>query len=259
MNKKRTPPSVLTLGSIGTELALLDIEGCLTVRKGEPIPIDELLYLIDTISFVPLALCTGRPQPYAEAMIQLLGEKAFRKPSIVENGCFLYDPMADRLIPHPKIDAEVKRTFRAIKEHLEEKFPEVGIEPCKEVCLSLMPPKSVSVESLFEQVRVGMGDFEDEIFLAHSNSAVDITPKGIDKGAGVRFLCEYLGISPESVVAIGDSNGDLPALRIAGRIGCPGNATPAVKELVTKKRGHVAGRMYAQGTTDVLKHFGIIL
>ncbi|MBI4118474.1 MAG: HAD hydrolase family protein [Parcubacteria group bacterium] len=251
--------ALLTLGGIGTEVALLDIEGCLTVKKGVPIPLDWLWYLIDSIPFVPLALCTGRSQPYAECMIQLLGDKAFHVPSIVENGCFLYDPKTDRLIPHPKIDAGVRRTFRGIREFLEEHFPEARIEPGKELCLSLGPPNGVSVESLFERVWTKMGDFENDIFIAHSNSAVDITPKGIDKGAGVLFLCEHLGISPKSIVAIGDSGGDLPALRVAGRIGCPANATPAVKQLVTEKFGLISKHEHAKGTTDVLKGFGIIL
>lgn len=39
---------------------------------------------------------------------------------------------------------------------------------------------------------------------------------GIDKGEGLRFLLNHLGISPEEVLAMGDGGSDIPLLQAAG-------------------------------------------
>ncbi|MBK8047769.1 MAG: HAD family hydrolase [Anaerolineales bacterium] len=58
---------------------------------------------------------------------------------------------------------------------------------------------------------------------------IEATGPGVDKGSGLRKLCEILGISPERVLAIGDSDNDIPLLQAAGFAVAMGNATPGVK------------------------------
>ena len=45
---------------------------------------------------------------------------------------------------------------------------------------------------------------------------VEVTAAGVDKGSGVLHLCEYLGIQPERVLAIGDHDNDISMLRVVG-------------------------------------------
>lgn len=59
---------------------------------------------------------------------------------------------------------------------------------------------------------------------------VEVTAADASKGAALRALCERLGIAPNEVMAIGDSDNDLSMFRYAG---CPvamGNAPASVKE-----------------------------
>lgn len=57
---------------------------------------------------------------------------------------------------------------------------------------------------------------------------VEGTAHGIDKGLGVRHLCELLNINPQRVLAIGDSDNDIPMLEAVGFGVAMGNATPGV-------------------------------
>ncbi len=57
---------------------------------------------------------------------------------------------------------------------------------------------------------------------------VEGTAQGIDKGAGVLRLCKLLDIDPARVLAIGDSDNDIPILAAVGMGIAMGNATPGV-------------------------------
>ena len=45
---------------------------------------------------------------------------------------------------------------------------------------------------------------------------VEATARGVDKGSGLLRLCDILGIDPQRVMAIGDSENDIPMLQAAG-------------------------------------------
>lgn len=58
---------------------------------------------------------------------------------------------------------------------------------------------------------------------------VEATAAGIDKGSGLRKLCALLGIDIARVIAVGDSDNDIPMLRAAGLGVAMGNANARVK------------------------------
>ncbi len=57
---------------------------------------------------------------------------------------------------------------------------------------------------------------------------VEGTAQGIDKGQGVLRLCAILGVDPARVLAIGDSDNDIPMLEAVGYAVAMGNASPGV-------------------------------
>lgn len=59
---------------------------------------------------------------------------------------------------------------------------------------------------------------------------LEVIPKVINKGQGIRDICKVLGISPEEVISFGDAANDIPMLREAGMGVAMGNAAEAVKE-----------------------------
>lgn len=58
---------------------------------------------------------------------------------------------------------------------------------------------------------------------------VEATAPGVDKGSALRRLCAILGVDPKRVLAIGDSENDIPMMAAAGFAVAMGNATEHVK------------------------------
>ena len=58
---------------------------------------------------------------------------------------------------------------------------------------------------------------------------LEVIPKVINKGQGIRDICKVLGITPAEVISFGDAANDIPMLREAGMGVAMGNASEAVK------------------------------
>lgn len=58
---------------------------------------------------------------------------------------------------------------------------------------------------------------------------LEVIPSQINKGQGIRSICEVLGIEPKQVVAFGDAENDISMLQAAGIGVAMGNAADAVK------------------------------
>jgi len=59
----------------------------------------------------------------------------------------------------------------------------------------------------------------------------EVVPKGFSKASGMKFLADYLKMSMEQTVAIGDSNNDRAMMECAGFSIAMGNAVDAIKEM----------------------------
>ena len=59
---------------------------------------------------------------------------------------------------------------------------------------------------------------------------LEVIPKRINKGQGIRDICHALGLSTEEVISFGDAANDIPMLQTAGVGVAMGNASQAVKD-----------------------------
>lgn len=240
-----------------TRLIISDIEGCISAGKGLILDLGTLQIIqkynqsADNRTNIPLTLCTGRSQPFAEAFCQMLG---IVMPCVCENGAFIYDPVRDVSIRNPAITARhiaaQKEFVRVLESGLAKDYPHRR-EPGKEICISLNPDVSKEhyteeIPRLYEQVK----NFIDPALFAvtHSASAVDITPAGIDKASGVRFLAELTGIPLQEMAGIGDTIGDLPFLKITGISAAPANCTAVIRDSVD----YVSQKSAAEGVADII-------
>jgi|CXWL01.1.fsa_nt_gi HAD superfamily hydrolase (TIGR01484 family) len=240
-----------------THLIVSDIEGCLSAGKGLLLDLGTLqviqLYNLQAKKGVniPLAFCTGRPQPFVEAFCQMLG---IVMPCVCENGAFIYDPVRDVSIRNPAIteqhiDAQ-KEFVRVLESKLAKKYP-YRYEPGKEICISLNPDVSKEryaeeIPRLYEQIK---NLIDSSLFtVTHSSSAVDITPARIDKASGIRFLAELTGIPLQEMAGIGDTIGDLPFLSITGISAAPANCSSVICASVD----YVSQKSAAEGVLDII-------
>jgi hypothetical protein len=244
------------------KLIVCDIEGCLMpADKGAASP-DALIPIAEYClkaradsSLPPLVLCTGRQAPYAECLAQVIGAFFPGFPSVVENGAFLFDPANNLLLRNPLITAEKTARVEELKAVLKGFAAKTGavIEPGKEICISLNPPAGTTIEELYRRVVDHLGSALEGFTITHSRSAVDITPEGIDKSAGLRHLAGITGIDPSDMLGIGDTTGDLPMLKLVGHPACPANATDEVKVVCT----YVANETEAAGVIEIIRRFTV--
>jgi hydroxymethylpyrimidine pyrophosphatase-like HAD family hydrolase len=241
-------------------LAVVDVDGCLTpgeasdwnwealraihtfnrrARQGDPVP--------------AVTLCTGRPAPYVEVLMQAIGAYL---PGIYENGCGLYFPDGYCFLEHPSIDAPVRGVLIAAKAILYRTVVAPGVgyfQPGKEASLTLYPLPGTSVDHLREVVADALSghDAMDKLTIQASVSCVDLTPAGIDKGAGARWLSQETGIRLAHMGGIGDSTSDLKFLCLVGQPAAPANATVEVKASV----GYVSPYEDGDGVVDILRRW----
>jgi len=89
---------------------------------------------------------------------------------------------------------------------------------------------SVQPEELID-VQRQIADFLPESLTVVQTAAfyLEVIPKVINKGQGIRDICKVLGIHTEEVISFGDAENDIPMLREAGMGVAMGNAAEAVK------------------------------
>jgi hydroxymethylpyrimidine pyrophosphatase-like HAD family hydrolase len=254
-----TPYSLLPTPCAVVRLAVVDVDGCLTpgeargwnwealravgelnrcARRGEDVP--------------AVTLCTGRQEPYVEVLMQAIGAYL---PGIYENGCGLFFPDGYRFAEHPSITAATREALAAARATLQRQVVAPGVgyfQPGKEVSLTLYPLPGVSVGRLYEAVVealcAGGRDAADRVTVQASVSCVDVTPTGIDKGAGVRWLSEEVGCPLADMGGIGDSISDLMFLRLVGWSAAPANAATEVRASVA----YVSPYGDGDGVVDIL-------
>ena len=238
------------------KLVLCDIDGCLNAGLHEPLDLTSLLEIAQQVQFLSkrgtlFALCTGRPVPFAQAMGQMIGVTA---PLICENGAIVFDPLQGAsvtLVEPAALSALTQFADQILK--TPKWAGQIWLEPGKTVCVSINGPPITGRHP--DQIKAVIAEMQTlpnakNFHWAHSNTAIDITPKGIDKATGANWLLNSLGLDWSLVAAIGDSNGDLPVMTRCALPLCPANADPAIKAISAV----CATNEFSAGTAQLLKH-----
>lgn len=86
-----------------------------------------------------------------------------------------------------------------------------------------------SLDELLDEVPVLIDPLDTGFAVRHMGAqAAEIGPADDDKGAGLRWLCDHLGVDAADVIAVGDELNDLSMLEWAGRGVAVENADPRV-------------------------------
>ncbi|MEA4911361.1 MAG: HAD family hydrolase [Oscillospiraceae bacterium] len=79
---------------------------------------------------------------------------------------------------------------------------------------------------------------------------VEISPRGVSKGAGLEILCAHLGSTPENAVVFGDSGNDAAIMRRAGYCVAMGNASDDIREIAD----YVTDTVQNAGVAKSIRH-----
>ena len=195
----------------------VDIDGTITENGGGRIHLDALEALRRLTNLGHNVIYVTGRSSVEGFLLSVFGGTT--KIAVGENGgCITLD--SDEHILLGNID-ECKNAFDVIKNNIDnvkEKrvFPrmtEVVLERTFDLDLArkLLSEKNINVE------------------LSDSQYAYHINSPGIDKGTGFAKIMEKLSISPNDVIAIGDSATDIPLFKVAKTSVALGNASDQVK------------------------------
>jgi len=237
---------------------VIDIDGCLTPGEGQAWNFEALKCIAQLnrraqkdATQLAVTLCTGRQEPYVEVMMQAIDAHL---PSIYENGGGLYFPREYRFLENPLITAAMREVLAVIKTTMRREIVETGLgcfQPGKEVSLTIYPVDQISVHQLYLATVEALATCQTDYVAHESVSCVDVIPKGVDKGAGVRWLSRETGIPLDQMGGIGDSTSDLTFLSIVGRSAAPANAADEVKAAVD----YVSSYEDGDGVVDILRRW----
>lgn len=263
------------------KLVILDVEGVLTLPGGGqyPWPLADLARVRRFLEAAarPCVLCTGRQQPYGEAVIQGLnlfsplsgeqraevvsrgGPELLAWPSIMENGAYFYDPLAKRPFPHPDLTPERARVLQHVRAEILWPLAQgtgAVVEAGKDFSLSVNPPpvrpgssERQTTAEFKPVVEAALAEFADQLEIKSSLSAVDITPRGISKASAVRLLLHWLGLAPHEVLGVGDTKADELWLQEVGWRATPANGREALPGM-----HYYAETEVAAGLLEILEH-----
>lgn len=235
-------------------LILFDIDGVLTFGEAKPLDLgllERLAHMNRLARADPtqpaVTLCTGRPAPYVEVMLQAIDGHV---PGIYENGAGLYVPADYQFLPHPLV--EDGSNLGTVRQRLEEGLSgQAYFQPGKEHSLTLFAHNPAETNKLEDWTATALGSLRELVELVYSTSCLNVLPRGVNKGKGVEFLAERTGYASEEMLGVGDSDVDLQFLALVGYSAAPANAIPEIKRLVQ----YVAPRQANDGVRDILDHF----
>jgi HAD superfamily hydrolase (TIGR01484 family) len=250
-------------GERDIRLVVSDVEGVITPPKrtasnlrGQK-GIQEYCKLAPKYQSPPIILVTGRPAPYVEAVIQDIGALGpyFNIPSVIENGAAFWDHNCRQIIRYNSYVNfnQWKEVGVSVDEIMKKYSANIRKEPGKEVCISLNPIE-LSVEDVYDIVleEITKKNINDLVDVTHSASAVDITPKNVNKLSGLECVLNRAGIPFEKVLGIGDTLGDVQWLEKVGFPTGPLNATEDVRKI---KGVWIADWPDSEGAAHILQHF----
>ncbi|MDZ7260750.1 MAG: HAD-IIB family hydrolase, partial [candidate division KSB1 bacterium] len=197
----------------------------------------------------PITLCTGRPQPYVEAIMKFIGAEW---PAICENGGLLYQLKGNRYLYDPRFQAQWRAKLSELREQIDpvllKKF-HTDFQPGKETHLTLIAETHEGILAVSEEIKTRLQIHLKNFQLSISENCLNIVPDSFDKGSGLKWLARVTEVPLENMAAVGDSEGDLPFMKLAGFSACPANATPEVKASVR----YVSNFSYTLGLIDIIE------
>ncbi|MFH1180873.1 MAG: hypothetical protein V1705_00500 [bacterium] len=247
---------------------LADIDDTIVSTSGKtPISVfsglPKLSWLIEQANLGKIArfgFCTGREASY------VLGISRFMEIpdswSITESGLVLFNPKTQERRYHPAFTPEMKEVFDEINRkripRLATKYPFLFPYVGKEVNVAIeVKDSTASLADCERIIRESLRDIIEFLEINVSSIAVDISPKGIDKGTGAVRLAEITGVPLSEMLLIDDSLGGKPAADRVGFLACPVNARSDFKELVKIRgeNGHESPLDFAEGVAESVCFF----
>ena len=239
-------------------LFLSDLDGCLAepYRPYDLAALGEVAALVGAAGAVgetgrpPFTLLTGRAYAYAEAFAQLL---ATRAPVFFEAGAGAFVREEGRVVWHPAV-AEADAALGRVRDWLVRRYlpgrPTVAFDYGKRAQAGVVSLDPDALGHAVDALRRFVADEAAGLVVFTTNVSADVVPRGLTKGDTLAWIAEVTGVPVSAMAYVGDTEGDLGALRTVPFSYAPANADPAVRAAV----GHVTDAPGVRGVIEAYRH-----
>lgn len=219
------------------KLFVTDIDGCLSYPFRTPNwdtinQIRELnLKSRADEDIPPLTVCTGRPYPYAEAVAQWLD---VRLPFVFESaGLYIWEgnKIETALNDTDESLQPIHDLKKWLKNDLLPSFPTASLEFAKMMDAGIVCPEEDVVHEILAVINEKVSADYPDLEVHSTDVSVNILMPGNNKLQGMKLLSQQVGIKLDEIAYIGDTGGDIPALKNVKLAFSPANAIQPVKEV----------------------------
>jgi hydroxymethylpyrimidine pyrophosphatase-like HAD family hydrolase len=214
---------------------VFDIDGCLSRGSFSHFSADMIMRLREVSAkaacdplYPAITVCTGRPQPYVECFLQMIGSTM---PALCEGGTVLFDPHTHGVYTHRDFGLREERLLEALRHEVEHELVNEAVmfEPGKVTHLTLLVIPPLTPEQLLPAALAISQRFGPEFIVETTRICVHFLFRHLHKGTGVAWLSERTGIAPDEMAGMGDARPDVSFLEMVGIAGAPANAHHDVK------------------------------
>jgi HAD superfamily hydrolase (TIGR01484 family) len=220
------------------QLFISDVDGCISEPFVQPDwdILTEIRHL-NMMSRVqddipPMTLCTGRPQPYAEALAQWLGIEHW---FIFESGAGMYHPKTNEVRWSERIPEEIFEALNEMRAFAEKEiikiYPKMMIEFTKRVDVGLVSPDTKAIQDAYNRCAEKAAEIHPDLEVHNTDISVNIIYSKVNKGTGVGELAEIYDYDLDRLAYIGDGMNDAAAMTRVGKSFAPANARPQASEV----------------------------
>lgn len=232
-----------------------DIDGCLAPESGAPLNAEVLARLaahnrlaVARQDRPVITLCSGRPQPFVEAMCRLLANTVY--PAISEMGVWLFDPVAETSQLDPNIGRHHLEGVRGATRWVEQELVPKGVfvQPGKAASISLWHPDRDWLMSLMPALVDVFAKEGWPLRVSRTVAWLNCDLAHIGKGTGIERFYAKTGLQPSRMAGIGDTPTDHAIRERVGFFACPSNAAPDL----SSKADYVSPFHEIDGVLDIV-------
>lgn len=241
------------------DAVICDIDGCLGPESHAPLDAERLAWIarhneraVRAGDRAVLTVCSGRPQPFAEAMCRVLANDLV--PCVAENGVWVYDPKGNRFLLDPAILPEHLGAVRGASEWVERELCPRGvvIQPGKTASISLWHEDRAFLMGLMAGIRERFASEGWPLRVSSTVAWINCDLGHVSKASGIRRLVELTGFSRERLAGIGDQMSDMSIRESVAYFGCPANADAGLRV----HADYVSAHEEIAGVIDILERVG---
>jgi hydroxymethylpyrimidine pyrophosphatase-like HAD family hydrolase len=195
-----------------------------------------------------VTLCSGRPQPYSEAMCRLIHNTLV--PVVAEMGVWLYDPRSNAFLMDPAITAEHLSAVAAAQAWIRRELGPHGvvIQPGKSASISLWHPETPRLMAMKPRLVETFAREGWPLRVSSTVAWINCDLAHVSKATGIERMMAMMGLERGHALGIGDTMGDMAIRQKVAFFACPSNADPKLKD----HADYVSELPEIEGVLDIL-------